>query len=92
MKKILLTILFTLVLSGSAYAIMDRDKLAELMSKSYTDFGAELINEYCYYENARAQFLFSSRCKCAIKAAKSKNKQGVKKIGESCGLYFSIFD
>ena len=92
MKKLLLTFLFTMVLSGGASAIMDSDKLAELMSKSYTDYGAELIDEYCYYENAKVQFLFSSECKCAIKAAKSKNKPGVKKIGESCGLYFSIFD
>ena len=88
MKKLfLILVLCCLVWGGSAFAIMDKDKLAELMSNSFTDYGAKVIEENCYFENTRVEFLFSSRCKCAIKAAKSKNTVGVKKIGESCDAF-----
>ena len=57
------------------------------MARTFTDYGAKVIEENCYFENTRVEFLFSSRCKCAIKAAKSKNTVGVKKIGESCDAF-----
>ena len=87
MKKLLAIMVLGLFWSVNAFAIMDRDKLAELMSNSFTDYGAKVIEENCYSENAKVEFLFGSRCKCAIKAAKSKNTVGVKKIGESCDAY-----
>lgn len=87
MKKLLMIIVLSLMWSGNSSAIIDRDKLAELMSNSFTDYGAEVIEENCYYENTKVEFLFSSRCKCAIKAAKSKNTVGVKKVAESCDAY-----
>ena len=57
------------------------------VARTFTDYGAKVIEENCYFENTRVEFLFSSRCKCAIKAAKSKNTVGVKKIGESCDAF-----
>tara|TARA_B110000503_G_scaffold135496_1_gene216212 strand:- start:180 stop:443 length:264 start_codon:yes stop_codon:yes gene_type:complete len=87
MKKLFLSILVLgLILVGNAYS-MDEDDLAELASKAETDHGARAIYNYCEGEDyKRFTWLYGDDCKCAIKAAKSKNETGVRLTLEACGL------
>ena len=85
MKKLLLIIVLGSLLGGNAYS-MDLDDLAELAAKAETDHGARAIYNYCEGEDyKRFTWQYVEDCKCAIKAAKSKNETGVRLTLEACG-------
>ena len=86
MKKILGIIVLGLLLSGNAYS-MDANDLADLAAKAETDYGAIVIQDYCYDEDWK---MFSGGygddCKCAIKAGKAKSKAGAVAVLNACDL------
>ena len=71
-------------MQGSALSL-DRDDLLKLKSKAKTSYAAAAIEDMCAGEDAFLEVMYSSRCKCAIKAGKANNKYAASEILDPCG-------
>tara|TARA_B100000886_G_scaffold306085_1_gene238225 strand:+ start:320 stop:577 length:258 start_codon:yes stop_codon:yes gene_type:complete len=85
MKKLLEIVVLTFFMYGSAVS-QERNELSKLMSKAKTFYAASYIKEYCGYEDAPFEFMYSAFCKCAIKAGEANNKYAANEILDQCGL------
>ena len=85
MKKFVFILSLFFLFSTSGYSL-DREDLRKLMSKSKNDYGARLIEDACYSEDALLEIMYSKRCKCAIKAGKAGSDYAAREIADQCGL------
>ena len=56
-----------------------------IQRKSKNDYGARLIEDVCYSEDALLEIMYSKRCKCAIKAGKAGSDYAAREVAEQCG-------
>ena len=83
MKKLFTILLLTLIMGGNALALTDAE-LDKLASKSKTEYGMDYIWDECANETKFTKYLFSKRCKCAIKSGKAYTNDAAEIVFEQC--------
>ena len=89
MKKFFNILFLTLLMGGNALALTDAE-LDKLASESKTEYGMGYIYDECANETKFTKYLFSKRCKCAIKAGKAYTSEGAAIAFEQCAPKTSL--